>query len=292
MRRVVHVGLYTSRALRGSVNTALPWHLLGAALFRNAAGTSITIMLKVMLVLGLPIVLGTLMPSVAHAAAPSRNAEVQINLCSEPDTVVRALHLEPAGAAFEAWYFETADLALFRQGVLFRLRVRAHGAQLTLKVANQECSDIAPALLPAREAKCEYDVHGDHVAGAVSITTNLDDAHVRTLSAKPDALPDLLSRAQIDYLRNLGVWPLAVALERVGPVHIQAFRHKGEAFVVEAWQLPTGQQYLEISQKTTRADAPHVHERLMARLGRSGVEVCADQGSQAGAKLRELFGVN
>jgi hypothetical protein len=246
-------------------------------------------MIKTTLARGLPFVLLTI--AVAHAAAP-RDAEVQINLCEEPSAVIRALHLKSAGAPFEAWYFETADFALFKQGVLFRLRIKAHGAELTLKVANQECADIAPALLPPREAKCEYDVHGEHVAGAVSITTNLDDAHLHVLSANPGVLPDLLSPAQVAYLRNRGVWPLAAPLQRVGPVRIQAFRHKGDEFVVEAWQLPAGQRYLEISQKTSQANAPRVHESLTARLGRSDVEVCADQGSQAGAKLQALFGAH
>jgi hypothetical protein len=245
-------------------------------------------MIKTMLARGLPLVLLT----IAGAHAAPRDTEVQINVCGEPDYVVRALHLTPAGTPFEAWYFETLDLALFRQGILFRLRIRPHGAQLTLKVANQKCADIAPALLPAREAKCEYDVHGDHVAGAVSITTNIDDDQMESLRVNPSVLPDVLSPAQIAYLRDRSVWPLATPLERVGPVRVQAYRHKGDDFVVEAWQLPAGQQYLEISQKTSRASAPHLQDMLTARLSRNGVEACPDQRSQAGAKLRQLFGAN
>jgi len=244
-------------------------------------------MFKTTLARGLPLVLLTM--TVAQAAAP-RDAEVQINLCGARDAVIRALHLKPAGAAFEAWYFETTDFALFREGILFRLRIKPHGAWLTLKVANQNCAEIAPVLLPAREAKCEYDIHGEHTAGAVSITATLDDAGVQLLSARPDALSDVLSPAQVAYLRMRGVWPLAALLERVGPVRVQPFRHQGDEFIVESWQLPAGQQYLEISQKSSQANAPHVQEYLTARLARSGVEMCQDQGSQAATKLRQLFG--
>lgn len=245
-------------------------------------------MIKTTLARGLPLVLSAFVLT-TFAAPAARNAEVQINLCATPDAAARSLQLEPMGAAFEAWYFETADLALFRQGVLFRLRLKAHGAELTLKVANQDCIAIAPVLLPPRVAKCEYDVHGDHVAGAVSITTSLDDEQVNQLSTSPAALTDLLSAAQVAYLRDRDVLPLAAPLLRLGPVRIQGYRRKGDAFVVEAWQLPAGQPYLEISQKTSLANAAHVHEQLTARLGRNDIDVCADQGSQAGAKLRQLL---
>ena len=51
-------------------------------------------------------------------------AEVQINLCSEPRQIIEALHLERTEAKpQEVWYVDTPGLDLFRQGVMFRLRI-------------------------------------------------------------------------------------------------------------------------------------------------------------------------
>jgi hypothetical protein len=224
-----------------------------------------------------------------RAAAPA--AEVQINLCTTPEAAAKALHLEPADAErYEVWYFETADQALFRSGVTVRLRIKAHSAELTLKFADQDCARIDPARLPARQSKCEYDVRGAVVAGAVSISRRLDDDQLRALRARPGDLSSVLSPAQIGYLRDpASVWPLPAPLKLLGPARVQPYRHKGDGFAVEAWQFPAGLRLLEISQKTRLADAQELDASLRALLARHPVAICADQGSPAGAKLRALL---
>jgi hypothetical protein len=67
-------------------------------------------------------------------------------------------------------------LRLLRRGLVFRLRLTGRGAELTLKAADQDCKQEPSALLPAREGKCEYDLHGSDFKGAVSLTRRLDEA--------------------------------------------------------------------------------------------------------------------
>lgn len=224
----------------------------------------------------------------ALAAFP---AEVQVNLCSEPQQIIQALQLKRQGTKLrEAWYFDTAELDLFRSGVLFRLRIADQKSELTLKVAHQNCPEINPALLPADQAKCEYDMHGEQLEGAVSISRILESTKVQDLFKGSTALPDLLSPAQVRYLQEgTAVWPLPSGLRRLGPGKIDTYRKKGQPFVVEIWKLPLGQRFIEISQKSNLADVRRVKSNLKEILTRNHVKVCEDQNSQAGRKLKEYL---
>lgn len=235
--------------------------------------------------------IGILQPMPGQAATQGRNAEVQVNLCSTPEQAVEALKLKPVNAErYEVWYIETADLALFRKGVVVRLRIKADATELTLKFADQDCARIPARLLPAGESKCEYDVRSGLGTGAVSISKSLDDAQVQTLVEDPAALTALLSPAQIEYLHQIdGAWPLPPLLQRMGPARVQPYRRKGHDYVVEAWQFPSGWRFLEISQKARLADAPDLNADLETRLARHHVAICPDQGSPARAKFEHLL---
>jgi hypothetical protein len=229
----------------------------------------------------------------ANAGETARigGAEVQVNLCSEPRQIIAALHLERKGSkSQEVWYVDTPGLDLFRQGVIFRLRIKERKSELTLKVANQDCARVNPGLLPADLSKCEYDVRGAQSVGAVSVTRILDDGQVRGLIKGRLALDDLLSQAQVNYLREgTAVWPLVPGLKCLGPARVETYHRKGQHFIVELWQLPSGRHYEEISQKSSLKDAPRVNAALEGLLSRNQIQLCPDQGSQTGSRLRELM---
>lgn len=227
------------------------------------------------------------------AAKGMHNAEVQINLCSGVDETAQSLHLQPVAAErYEVWYFDTADTALFRNGIVVRVRIKGRSNELTLKFADQDCARIAPGSLPPQHSKCEYDVRGTaSSAGAISISRTLGDEEWRSLRAKPGDLPAMLSPAQVDFLRGKNsAWPLPSPLLALGPVRVQPYRAKGEEFVVEAWQFPSGYRLQEISQKSSLSNASALNDELRARLTKHRLTICPDQGSPAGAKLRDLLG--
>ena len=74
------------------------------------------------------------------AATRPHDAEVQINLCSGVEETAQALHLQPVAAErYEVWYFDTADTALFRNGVVVRVRIKGrsnHPANRPLRQRN------------------------------------------------------------------------------------------------------------------------------------------------------------
>lgn len=137
-------------------------------------------------------------PALAGAAGTTGpRAEVQMNLCSEPAELIRALHLRPAGAPVEAWYFETAGRDVFDRGAVFRLRLTGSNGELTVKIANQDCSKVDRTFLRQGVGKCGYDLHGADFKGAVSLARKLDAATVQALLESRLPPAEVLAAAQM-----------------------------------------------------------------------------------------------
>src|SRR5262249_51687721 len=68
-------------------------------------------------------------------AAP--RAEVQVALCEPFDDVSRKLELTVREAPYETWQFDDARLTLLERGVRVRLRMKARGGELTVKIADR-----------------------------------------------------------------------------------------------------------------------------------------------------------
>jgi hypothetical protein len=235
-------------------------------------------------------------PAQADAAAPPHvakvaRAEIQLGLCAPADRIAQGLALRPAAAPIEVWLFDDATLTLFGRGVRLRLRVAADGrAEFTLKVADQDCPRLERGLVPSGEGKCEFDVHGASMAGAVSLTRRLSAASTKELVAGRVAPAQVMSPAQVRYLREVvGIWPLPTGIRALGPTLLKTYRTPDKRYDVDITQLPDGVEYAEISRKVPVADAARVKATLEADLSRAGVEVCADQTSQAVNKLRSLL---
>jgi hypothetical protein len=239
----------------------------------------------------------------AYAAGPGPGAkrlqvEVQIGLCSPIDHIVRALELHPRGGPIEVWQFDDSAISLIARGLRLRLRVVTDGrSELTLKVANQDCARLDSRHIPPREGKCEYDVYGTDTAGAVgttmagtvSLTSKLDARRTAELLAGHIAPANALSPSQVQYLREIvGIWPLPDDIRRLGPMQVRTYRTKGSLYDVDISQLPNGERYAEISAKVAQPEANSRIRAMKAELDRAGVEMCADQSSQAANKLRSL----
>jgi hypothetical protein len=232
-------------------------------------------------------------PEAVGGAQPSASfvsqTEIQISLCMEPEQIVRALHLHPRRAAVEVWLFDDAALTLFDRGLRFRLRVEEGASELTLKVANQECAHLSPGRVPPGEGKCEYDMHGTTIVGAVSLTHSVGPSAERDLLAGQLQLTEALSAAQIRYLRDVvRAWPLPVGIRALGPQRVVSYGSEGKFYGVDVSQIPSGDTYVEISRKVPTTDAERVRNALLDELTLRGVDICRDQSAQAIDKLRRL----
>jgi hypothetical protein len=234
-------------------------------------------------------------PIPADAAMPppgakGARAEIQLGLCAPADRIVQALALRPAATPIKVWQFDDAALTLFGRGARLRLRVAADGrSEFTLKVADQDCARLARGLVPSGEGKCEYDVYGRSMAGAVSLTRQLSSASTTELVAGRVAPAQALSPAQIRYLREVvATWPLPSGVRALGPMRLNTYRTPDKRYDIDITQLPDGVEYAEISRKVPAADAHRMQATMEADLSRAGVAICADQTSQAVNKLRSL----
>ena len=232
-------------------------------------------------------------PAIAADSTPeamATQAEIQIGLCSPTDQIVQALRAHSRGEPIQVWQFDDPTLSLLERGLRLRLRVAADGhSEFTLKVADQDCARLDPGLVPPREGKCEYDVYDTGTAGAVSLTRALSPKNTNDLVSGRVAPPKLLSQSQVRYLREVvGIWPLPMAIHALGPLRLQTYRTEHPSYDIDISQLPGGERYAEISRKVPLRDATQAMDALKADLSRAGVEMCADQSSQAANKLRAL----
>lgn len=226
----------------------------------------------------------------AQALPPGSSVDIQMSLCAAPAHVEKSLKLRPRGAPFEVWLFDNPALHLFGKGVRARVRDAKGHPELTLKLAEQDCTAWHAGVLPPGEGKCEYDVHGDKVAGALSLTRDLEPAAMQALTAGRQGLAQWLSPAQVRVLQGTaGAWPLPADLRPLGPTRVQAYAAKGRPYAVDISVLPGGEHFIEISRKVPAADAPKARARLEADLAQAGVPACADQSAQAANKLRALL---
>ncbi len=223
--------------------------------------------------------------------ATRTRAEIQIGLCAPADRIVQALDLRPRGTPVEVWQFDDAALVLIGHGLRLRLRMAADGrSEFTLKVANQDCSRIDAKLVPPGEGKCEYDVYGTSAAGAVSLTRSLDAKSTQELLSGRVTPMQALSVSQIGYLREtVGIWPLPAGLRALGPMQVRTYRTKGKPYDIDISQLPAGETFAEISRKVPLTNVTRTKEVMETDLSRAGIEMCADQSSQAVNKLRALL---
>jgi hypothetical protein len=240
-------------------------------------------------------------PAAAGAATGRSVAEIQINLCADPAQVVRALRLQPeSGAATTIWLFDTRALELNGEGLRLRLRQKASRAELTLKVAGQDCGRVDPAVL-APHGKCEADLHGTSFDDVVSLVRRLNKGQIDSLlapgaaqgAALEAALAGAMTKNQRDVLAArraaLGdVAPVPASITRLGPASVRAYGRPGDAVTVEVWTMPGGQQFVELSEKVSRDAAIARRTQLLEHIGAAGIAVCTDQASQARSKLEIL----
>ena len=217
-------------------------------------------------------------------------AEVQIGVCAPLPAVAAALRLRAPGPVTTTWLFDDAGLNLLRRGVRLRLRIDGDGADLTMKVADQDCARLPATAIPPGQGKCELDMHGATMTGAVSLSQPMSRARADALTAGTVRVQDALSPAQVNFLRDVeGGGPLPATLLPLGPLAITTQRAADRSYAVDITTLPGGEQYLEVTRKVAVDQAERTRHRLEQDLTRAGVALCADQSGQAAIKMRKLL---
>lgn len=201
-----------------------------------------------------------------------------------------ALPLRAAGPATTTWLFDDRALTLHRRGLRLRLRIGGNDADLTLKVAEQDCATLPAGAIPPGQGKCELDLHGTAIAGAVSLSQALPRARAEALVGGTARVQEALSPAQQNFLRDVVRGePLPSTLLPLGPLAITSMKARDGSLALDITTLPGGEQSLEVTRKVPVAKAEKTRHRLEQQLARAGVELCVDQSGQAGVKLQKLL---
>ena len=219
---------------------------------------------------------------------PGARVDIQAALCASPELLKPALNLQPSGPPLNVWLFDDAALHLFEKGLRIRLREGKKGAELTLKAANQDCAHLAPGVMRKGQGKCEYDDHGGHIAGALSLSRKVDATLTADLAAGRKPLASALSKAQIRLLQSVpGAWPQPEGMRALGPTQVSSYQ--SVRYAVDFSELPGGERFIEISRKGKVQQAESIRQHMNDDLAAAGMPLCADQSAQAVNKLRPLL---
>jgi len=216
-----------------------------------------------------------------------------------PDTdrrsVVAALGIDPLAAQIrQVAFFDTLDLALNRAGVVVRARrVQARPGDTVVKLRPV----VPDALSPALRASASFGVEVDAMPGGFVCSASMkgvaQDAQVKSVMAGSRSIRKLLSKEQRAFFRAHA--PAGVDLDQLevlGPITTFKLKFKPADFdrriVAELWMYPDGTRLLELSTKTTPAEAFEVAAATRALLGRKGVDLSAAQQTKTKTAL-EFF---
>lgn len=208
------------------------------------------------------------------------NYPVEIKVNVEPtaiDAALAALDLEQEDAELRSIYFcedlgGATPLALYKQGIIVRLRQGRDGGDCTVKLRPCDVSMLALRWTVADEAddleyRIEEDWTGDHRVVSASLERKLQSEDLRSALASGE-LAALFSASQRQLVRECTTDELRPGrLTALGPVDARKWKVKrrGRKFNCEEWTLDPFKRFLELSvREDDSALAPAAQQQLGA----------------------------
>jgi hypothetical protein len=250
----------------------------------------------------------------ARAAAPLLSADQLAELlalvhsadtvelkATVPDTdrrsVVAAFGMDPLAAQIrQVAFFDTLDLALNRAGVVVRARrVQARPGDTVVKLRPVVPDTLSPELRSSPNVGVEVDAMPGGFVCSASMKGQAEDEHVKSVMAGTRPLRKLLAKEQRAFLREHA--PDGIDLDQLdvlGPINVfkLKFRPPGldQRVVAELWMYPDGARLLELSTKTTPAEAFEVTATMRALFMAKGVDLTAVQQTKTKTALEFFAG--
>jgi hypothetical protein len=208
---------------------------------------------------------------------------------------IRSLGLDPVEAQpRQAYFFDTADLALNRAGLIVRARRFQGGrADTVIKRRPVDPATIDPKLRRSGSFKIELDaMPGGYVCSA-SFKGACTGQEVLDVTSGAVPLRSLFSREQLEFYDAHA--PKRIKMESLlplGPIFLLKSKHDPKDFdrrvIVELWLYPDGSRILEVSTKCLPEEGFQVGAEFRAFLAGCGIEVGASQEAKTKAAL-EFF---
>jgi hypothetical protein len=216
-----------------------------------------------------------------------------------PDTerraTVAALGMDALdGQIRQVFFFDTPDLSLNQRGIVVRARrVQGRGDDSVVKLRPVVPSELPKNIRTSKNMVVEVDAMPGGFVCSASMKGTLGTTDVKAVAAGERAIRKLYSKEQraffnahapedcrLDGLSILG--PITVLKLKMSPAEF------GRRLVAELWFYPDGSRILELSTKSTPAEAFQVAAEARSFLQQRGVDLGGEQQTKTKSAL-EFF---
>lgn len=206
-----------------------------------------------------------------------------------------ALGVDPLDAQVrQVFFFDTPDLACNAAGVVVRARRRqGEDGDTVIKLRPVQPDDLPKRLRRDPSFGVEVDAMPGGFVCSASFKGVAANEHIRETALGARRIGKLFSKAQRAFFAEHAPEGVELdALSILGPIPTFRLKFKPAGikrkFVGEMWLYPDASQIVELSTKTTPADALTVAEECRAFLAERGVDLSAEQQTKTKTAL-EFF---
>jgi hypothetical protein len=206
-----------------------------------------------------------------------------------------ALDIDPLDAQIrQVFFFDTADLALNRSGVVVRARrVQGKGDDTVVKLRPVVPQELPPELRLSASFGVEVDAMPGGFVCSGSFKGALSEPRVKECVKGERPFRKLFSKEQRAFYTEHA--PEGVALDDLsvlGPIFVLKAKYAppelGRKLVAELWLYPDDSRLLELSTKCTPGEAFQVAAESRAFLAERGVDMSGEQETKT-KKALEFF---
>ena len=197
---------------------------------------------------------------------------------------IKSIGLDPVEAQpRQAFFFDTADLALNQAGVVVRARrIQGGDADTVIKLRPVDPSTIDPELRRSAAFKVEVDVMPGGFVCSASFKGVCSGQEVLDVTSGEMPLRKLFSKEQRAFYDAHA--PAGITMDKLvilGPTFLLRSKHQPKDFdrpiTVEMWLYPDGSRVLEISTKCPPKEGFQAGAEFKSYLAYHGIALGADQ---------------
>jgi hypothetical protein len=204
-----------------------------------------------------------------------------------------ALGMDPLQAQIrEAFFFDTADLALNRNGIVVRARrIQGKRGDSVVKLRPVVPAELSREQRAPAGFRVEVDVLPDGFVCSATLKRRFDPDDVRSAAAGELAVRKLFSKQQRDFFGahspdGLGLDDLLA----LGPIFILKLAFEPaelkRRMVAEMWLYPDGSRILELSTRCATGEAFQAAAETVAYLASRGVDLTGEQETKTHRALQ------
>ena len=212
---------------------------------------------------------------------------------AEQRSAVDALGMDPLNAQIrQVFFFDTPDLALFKQGVVARARrVQKRGDDSVVKLRPVVPSELPQDVRSSPNMLVEVDAMPGGFVCSASMRRALPNPDVRAAAKGERRLRKLFSKEQRAFFAAHAPDGLELDdLTVLGPIVVFKLKLSPKRFdrrlVAELWMYPDNSRILELSTKCAPQEALDVAARARALLAEQGIDLTGKQQTKTRTALR------